>query len=286
MKAKYKNNDLIEYRNYSKNRSFSMIEYECEEQIEMQPHWHNSIEIIYVLRGTAIVWQEEFFFELNQNDIIYISSNLIHSIRLSKFTRIISLQISSIWIHEVIPDFLKYNVFLCSSTLTSPNKKLKYQYFIQQFLLLKDIFYSSEEAKEIGVNGYIFLLLYLLINQFQITFNEVEENRFKYQYRIKKISEFVNNHYHEHIKLEELANELSVTSQYLSKIFRKYYDISFKDYLSKVRLEHAIYEMITTNQTLLEISEKCGFPSQHAFIYTFKRFYQLTPSQYKEKMKI
>ena len=283
MKDNYKNKDLMKYRIYSENRSFSMLEYESETAYYIEPHWHNSIEVIYVVEGSAMIQEELSFFELHKNNIIYISSNFVHSITLSAHSRIISLQVSAVWLHEIIPSFFSYDIFLCSSTIASPQKQANYENFIKHFLLLKDLFYSNDDGKEIGINGYIFLLIYLMVNQFQTRFGQLEEIQFKYQYRIKKISSFVNEHYQEDIKLDELADELGVSSQYLSKIFKKYYQISFKDYLSKIRIEHAIYEMTTTNHTLLEISENCGFPSQHAFIYTFKRLFNLTPGQYKKQ---
>ena len=286
MQAGYNNQDLINYRIYSENRSFSMLKYQCDEDTEIKPHWHNSIEIIYVVTGTIIVQEELSSFTLKENDIIYIASNHVHSFKISKDSHIISLQISAIWIHEIIPKFLSYDIFLCSSTLMSLSKKTNYQHFIREFLLLKDIFYSDNEVKEIGINGYIFLLIYLMATYFQVSSKEVNDYKFKYQPRIKKISRFVNNHYQEDIKLDDLADELTVSPQYLSKIFKKYYRISFKDYLTKIRLEHALYKMANSSLTLLEISQECGFPSQHAFIYTFKHYYQMTPSQYKKKFMI
>ena len=40
-----------------------------------------------------------------------------------------------------------------------------------------------------------------------------------------------------------------------------------------------------TNHNLLDISIDCGFPSQHAFINSFKRVYGMTPSEYRRKIK-
>lgn len=282
MKAKHDNQDLKQYRIYSQNRSFSILEFESEKEYFIEPHWHNSIEIIYVVHGSVKILQELAFFELKENDIIYLASNIVHSVTFKPNTRIISLQISTIWLHEVIPSYLSNDIFLCSSTVASPSKRADYDNFIKHFLLLKDVFFLEDKNKEIGINGYVFLLLYLMTSQFQTKVNIIRNDQFKYQYRIKQISKFVNEHYHENIKLDQIALELEVSPQYLSKIFKKYYKISFKDYLSKIRTEHAIYELTTTNHTMLEISENCGFPSQHAFIYTFKHFYNMTPGQFKK----
>lgn len=284
-KFTHSNKNLDKYRRYSKNRSFSLLEFETNEKYYIEPHWHNHIEILYVVKGNVTIQQELFFFNLTTDHIIYVASNCMHGLTLEKDTKIVVLQISTVWLYEVIPTFLSYDIFLCSSTIVSSQKQSSYERFTRLFLSLRDIFVSSKPEKDIGIHGYIFLLLYLMIDEFQIDCGLYEENKFKYQNRIKKISDFINMHYLENIKLENLAKELEVSSAYLSKLFKNYYQMSFKDYLTQIRLEHAIYEMVTTNHTLLEISENSGFTSQHAFIYAFKHFYQMTPSQYKETIK-
>lgn len=285
MKASYGNSELKEIRRVSANRSFVMFEYTDTAPLRIAPHWHNSIEILYCLTGSCIVENDEMRYQLEAGEIVYIPSSLIHSIVSEPLSRMVFLQISSIWLHEVIPEFFKNTIFLCSSVPCSPSKLLQYQSFIQHFMLLKDAFFSDGRYKECAVNGYVFLLIYKMLSEFSVGAGAISEHMFKYQTRVQEISEYVNHHYTEDIRLEDLADRMGVSSPYLSKIFKKYFLMNFKDYLVKFRLERALYEMQTTNKSLLEISEDCGFASQHAFIYSFKKQYGQTPGAYKKQQK-
>lgn len=97
--------------------------------------------------------------------------------------------------------------------------------------------------------------------------------------------QYIYEHYHENITLKALADHFYVTPQYISKLFRQHFAMNYKQYLTKIRLEHAVYEMMYTDNNLLDISIQCGFSSQHAFIEQFKAKYCTTPSEFRKLKK-
>ncbi len=60
--------------------------------------------------------------------------------------------------------------------------------------------------------------------------------------------------------------------------------ISFKEYFTKIRLNHAIYEMRNSNKLLIDISMECGFANNKFFINAFKGKYGMTPLKYKKEI--
>lgn len=281
MNVEYSSNDLLDYRKESKNRSFVMTQYESIKEVTIKPHYHNSIEIIYVLKGKIKIHTDGIEYNLEDSDIIYINSGRMHSINYFSNTRIISLKISSIWLNKIIPNFINTEINFCSINIKNPPMKQVCEDIINKFLLLNDIFYLNSDFSDIGVNGYIFLLLYELISNFKVNDNISSKSNYKYQDRIKYMVKYLNNHYQENISLKEISLTLGVTPQYLSKLFHTYYSMNYKKYLNKLRLEHSIYEITTTNDSFLDISMKCGFSSQHSFIDAFKKQYNMTPKEYR-----
>ena len=283
LKAGYANSDLKEYRKHSKNRSFVMCEYEAAANYDISPHWHSGIEMIYVLHGQLSVAAQENW-TLCNGEFLFLNSSQIHSITYTAGTRTVSLQVSCIWLYKVIPEFLSIDIELTPLTLRRLKDRQPYEELVRSVLLLKDVFYSKEEYADIGVNGYVFLILYHLITHFRAGEKKGQKEVYLYQQQIRLLVQYLNKHYQEDISLQNLADTLYVSPQYISKLFRQHFSMTYKQYLMKIRLEHAVYEMIYTEDSLLDISIKCGFSSQHAFIDLFKKKYNMTPSEFR-KMK-
>jgi AraC-like DNA-binding protein len=86
------------------------------------------------------------------------------------------------------------------------------------------------------------------------------------------------------ISLKEISRELHVNPAYLSREFSKYFDnLSFGEYIRKLRIEKAIQLMHSSKYSLTEIAYLTGFSDQSHFTRIFKRFTGDNPSTYKRK---
>ena len=86
------------------------------------------------------------------------------------------------------------------------------------------------------------------------------------------------------LSLKEISKELQVNPAYLSREFSKYFDnLSFGEYIRKLRIEKAIQLMHTSKYSLTEIAYLTGFSDQSHFTRIFKRFTGYNPSAYKRK---
>ena len=74
---------------------------------------------------------------------------------------------------------------------------------------------------------------------------------------------------------------LQITQSHFSRSFRREIGISPIEYLSNVRLEHAMQLLTTTNLSINEIAVLSGFSNGNYFAKTFKRKLGFTPSDYK-----
>lgn len=271
------------YKKTSQNRSFTLTETGSTGNHTDELHWHTSIELLYVQQGTVRLQIELETYTLHTADIVFIDSARNHALTYTPNSKTLSLKISAVWLHYIIPDFFKENIILPSPDIQSYEERKNTEELCRTLLLLKEIFYSEEIYSDVGINGYIFILLYNLISNFKGTKVSAPIKN-KYNTMLHQIIRHLHLHYMDEIHMKDIANMLDVSPQYISKLFHNYYSMTFKQYLTKIRLEHAIYDMLHTTNSLLDIALDCGFSSQHTFINTFKKKYQMSPSKYKEKV--
>ena len=87
------------------------------------------------------------------------------------------------------------------------------------------------------------------------------------------------------LSLQQVSDELEINPAYLSREFSKYFDnLSFGDYIRKMRIEKAITLIETTTYSLTEIAYLTGFSDQSHFNRIFKKQTGENPSAYKKNL--
>jgi len=86
------------------------------------------------------------------------------------------------------------------------------------------------------------------------------------------------------LNLKEVSQSLNVHPTYLSREFSKYFDdLSFGDYIRKLRIEKSIQLLNETTRSLSEIAYLTGFSDQSHFTRIFKKYTGKNPSEYRKK---
>lgn len=95
------------------------------------------------------------------------------------------------------------------------------------------------------------------------------------------IIEYIAHNYQDDIKLKKLAPKFGYNSSYLGKIFAKKMDISFNDFLHKVRIEEAKKLLLNSTYRIYEIATLLGYKNVDYFHLRFKQFENTTPNEYR-----
>jgi len=104
------------------------------------------------------------------------------------------------------------------------------------------------------------------------------KDNLKHQKAMETIIAYIHEHYTEDISLEELADIVSISKNYLCYIFKKVTGETFNQYLTRVRIEKA-KEMILDGKWLVyEIAEKVGYKNIPYFSTVFKKITGHTPT--------
>ncbi len=98
---------------------------------------------------------------------------------------------------------------------------------------------------------------------------------------IYQVKQYINQHYYEDLKLSRLAEQVYLSSNYLSNIFTKHTGCSLNKYIKEVRLEKARELLLSTNMKIADIGQRVGYDNTSYFIKKFQEKYGVTPEKYR-----
>ena len=100
---------------------------------------------------------------------------------------------------------------------------------------------------------------------------------------IKKVIEYINNNLYKKLSLELLAKIVNMNESYLSRIFKDELDMTISDYIKIKRLEKAKDLLKQSDMRVKDVAISVGIQDQLYFSRLFTKYFQITPSEYKEK---
>ena len=96
---------------------------------------------------------------------------------------------------------------------------------------------------------------------------------------------YIDSHYNENLTLGDVADTLSFSLSYTSKLFKKFTGITFVKYLNSVRIRASLEDLLEGIKNISEISDECGMPNSKAYTEAFKEIYGISPSNYRKRFK-
>ncbi len=96
-------------------------------------------------------------------------------------------------------------------------------------------------------------------------------------------TEYIYNHIHDRITIQELAEHTSLSASYLSRLFKKEIGVSVSDYIRDKKIEKAQNLLKYSDFSLIEIANYLAFSSQSHFIQVFEKQVGITPKKYRDK---
>jgi len=87
------------------------------------------------------------------------------------------------------------------------------------------------------------------------------------------------------MSLQQASEELDINPAYLSREFSRYFEnMTFGDYIRKLRIEKATHLLESTNYSLSQVAHLTGFSDQAHFSRIFKLYSGQTPSAFKKRL--
>lgn len=278
--------------------------YECfvfdtsKENFPVQPHWHYFMELIYMIDGTALMNCDEQSFVAEQGDMVLFLPHRIHSI----------YAVTNMPMKYYV---LKFDVGQFAAAVKGGSGDIPFPALFRAArgketarLLFRAEELEGFPAEQIFERGckeiqrqefgcqmmmkaYISMLLTFVVRRWreegfdtdQAYTESTEEDHIYY------ITEYIDGHIQEVLKVEELARLCNMSYSYFAKVFRELYGQSCKKYIEFIRLCKAEELLNFTSQDLSYISQETGFSDCSHFIRAFKKKHGMTPGKYRERNK-
>jgi len=104
-----------------------------------------------------------------------------------------------------------------------------------------------------------------------------------YDFRVRKLLEYLETHYAEKINLKDAAQHLALSAVYASSFIKRATGSNFSALLRSIRVNHARKMLGTTEETLRSIAAACGFSNEFHLSKVFKQHTGESPSQFRRR---
>ena len=101
--------------------------------------------------------------------------------------------------------------------------------------------------------------------------------------RVLKVKDFINTHINDELRLEQLANLVSMTPTAFSRFFKLRTGKTLSEYIVDIRLGQAARLLVDTSDSVSEICWDCGFNTLSNFNRLFRKRKGCSPTEFREK---
>lgn len=249
-------------------------------------HFHPEYELNFIFNATdaeRIIGDHKS--SINEFELVLVGPNVYHGWN--------NGQCKSEKIHEIT---IQFHRDLIHQNLLSRNMMKPIQELLTN--ASRGILFSDATARMItpqlqqlskynGMEAFIGLLsiLHLLSiseNQKLLCSQPLDTPDFANSDRLRIVCHYIDQNYHEKIKVNEVARMLNMTETTLSRLMKQRTGKSFVGFLNDYRIGFATRWLTETNQSVAEIAFRCGFHNISNFNRIFKKNKGCTPGEYRE----
>lgn len=250
-------------------------------------HWHTEFEFVYVETGTVYFGISDKQFALSEGQGVFINSKILH--------RYFSQG------NAIVPNFVLMPYFIAAQdsliyqkyVLPIMASPMDYQIFssdipwqAQALSLMREMMAAQENASDVElVNSYLIQKIWHILYQN----TDVEHMGKKENYsassqaRLQLMMQYIHQKFAYNISLSDIADQAKVSKSTALNLFQRYLGISPVTYLINYRLQEAAKLLASTEKKVTVISKDTGFDNVDYFCKAFKKYYKLTPTEYRKK---
>lgn len=258
----------------SQQQDIVLYESKHEEKDFVQPHSHDTYQILYVLNGHGRCRLNHEDFPLKPDCMMVISPGTEHSILAASTMTVLILEFShqtldpEARVSLILPVFSQAKVW--SLTLFTSSE-------IRQ-LLRKMLYEQSQKNIEykLGIKLLLSQLLFMLMRN-----NQSDTQQDSNTLRSSWLKEYIDSNFYQITSIEEMAGKMGISSRYMNQMFTEVYDQTPMRYVTEVRLTRVKKMLIETDLDIVTICFEVGFESLSTFYRVFKKHIGVPPNRYR-----
>lgn len=249
------------------------------------PHWHTAVEIIMPIHNIYTIVIGKTTYLLNEGDILVIPPGELHELKAPKD----GLRCILLFDYSIVSNLKGLtNIFtvLNQPRLITKQKDCETHTKLKQMYdQIKEEYFGSNTLKEAAIFSEIIKIFVVLGRKYMNTesiFPDVKINKQKeYIEKFNLIFDYIDDNYMDEISLDAIANVAGFSKFHFSRLFKRFTDMSFYDYLNQRRVKEAERLLLNPTLSITEVAMCSGFSSISTFNRVFKSFKECTPTEFK-----
>ena len=267
-------------RNYM--RPDALVDLDFITERSRNVHWHENMELLFVVSGRIDLVIEEEQYRLSSGDLALINVNHRHEYQGSEDLVLGRFLIAYNKVRELLG--MDHVMFWCNSAADRNEMYAELQRVIARILNQS---MSRDKRNRLYLNSMYYQMLHILAENFVLAPNADYQKRKaeKSDDRMQEIFAYIRNNYRQNISLDDIAQNLYLTTSYVSKYIKQKCGINFIELLNSVRLSHAMEDIMYSEDSIMKIALENGFASVSAFNKVFREAHHQTPSEFRKQRK-
>ncbi len=244
--------------------------------LRFPPHFHQELELVYMLSGEARVSVDANEFLLGAGDVLLTFPNQIHSYESYTEERSLLFIIKP----DIFPDLGDaFKTGVPISPVIKGAGDLPHVHTL--FLLLQQICRADENGhpfSKASRRGALQSLLALLLAEMPLSASPAGELS-----ALRAVIDYCTHHFSNDISLSSLEEELHLNKYYISHLFNDRMHVHFNHYINSLRIYEAKRMLRHSNNSVAEIGGMVGFNTLRTFNRAFIEHTGRAPSQYRKE---
>lgn len=255
-------------------------------------HWHKELELLLVTKGRAQVYIDDRSYRVEEGNLIFVLSNHLHSITAEEgesfdfYAVVFDQTLLNSFVKDAIQqqylDSVKEGRVIFPECIAP---RMEWEVRVAELLLeICQVFEEKREAYELCIKAKLYeiwCLLYTHAGKQALPESGNTEERILL---IKAVMEYMKEHYDEHISLSALAERFGVSEGHLCRLFKAVTNLSVVEYLNYYRISMSTGLLRETTRDIGEIAGMTGFNNISYYNKVFKRYMNMTPSEFRRGM--
>lgn len=249
------------------------------------PHWHTAVEIIMPVHNIYTIIIGKTTYILQEGDILVIPPGELHELHAPTegMRRILLFDYSMLSNLKGLTNI--FTVLNQPRLITKQNNSDTHAKLTQMYDEITEEYFSNNTLKEAAIYSVIIKMFVVLGRKFMNTesiFPDVKINKQKeYIEKFNLIFDYINENYMDEISLDSIANVAGFSKFHFSRLFKRFTDMSFYDYLNQRRVKEAERLLLNPTLSITDVAMRSGFSSISTFNRVFKSFKECTPTEFK-----
>jgi len=254
-------------------------------------HYHPEYELVLIIKGNGIRLIGDHIERFEENDLVFLGSYLPHEWRCENSC----YSLSGEFLGECIVIQFLYDSFGQGFFELPENRGIKnffskasqgckiYGETKKKILLLMQDMLSKDDVERLYTLFSIFKILaptdeYKLLSSpaFLEPFTTTENDS------LKSVIQYIHQNFQKEIKVSELLEISNMSNTTFFTSFKKLYRMTFKKYLSNIRIGYACRLIANDTYNISQIAYDSGFENLSNFNRQFKAIKGCTPGEYKK----